>query len=251
MAKNNIDALFRKSVRGAIDLLVERAKARLLGRFYKGPRIVFQIVKDFGLENSLEGVYRHTAMHTVEPSAKPSDEIIEAQADSVDSVMDAFKNRMFNEILDAAKTGSDKKVKEIFNKANEHMEIIAAEESRKAQSLSKDEMIDRVAASAGIEDPTLFWVGRLDDKTCRNCLAMYHCKSDNRIPRVWKKSQLSQAYFKPKAWDGQTVHLNAHPRCRHFLSLLMPNFGFDSNGHVQYKGQGHDEYDAQKKRGDT
>ena len=80
---------------------------------------------------------------------------------------------------------------------------------------------------------------------------MYHTKSNPKVPRVYKKSQLSTAYFKAKEWDGNTIHYAAHPRCRHSMTLLMPDFGFDENGKIKYVGKGHDEYEAQKQRGDT
>src|SRR5690606_22089273 len=100
----------------------------------------------------------------------------------------------------------------------------------------EDDAVVQVAAARGIQDPTVFFVGVLDEKTCKHCLAMYHCKSNPKIPRAIKFSQLRTGeYFRAKTWDGQTVY-NAplHPRCRHSKTLLIPGFGFDDNGRVQF-----------------
>jgi hypothetical protein len=239
----------RDAVRFVLDALFERAKARLLGRYSNS--IFFQVVRDFGVDKSTEGMARYSFASKFGVDAAPDSEILETQADEASSFIDALKQKTTAQMLDAIKNGDPSEIKDIFKKTTDNLEMIVAEEINRASNLSIADGIDQVASSQGIEDPTVFSIGPLDVKTCKYCLSMYHCKSNPKIPRVYRRSQLSTAFFKPKEWDGKTIHLNAHPRCRHSLTVLMPGFGFDSNGKVTYIGKDHDEYEAQKKRGDT
>ena len=225
----------RNVLRATIDNLFERTKARILGKFYNGPKIFFQIIRDFGIDNSLEGSFRHALMHAAGTGAKIDDEILEAHAEETESLIDALKSKMYKEAFHAVKINDMDKLKEIFESATNHVETITATEFRHAQSLGEDSGLMQVAASQGIEDPTIFWVGRLDEKTCKHCLAMYHSQDNPKIPRLWKRSDLKEGYFKPKLWDGNSVYRNAHPRCRHSMTILMPSFGFNDNGNVTYK----------------
>jgi superfamily I DNA/RNA helicase len=256
MAKKNsleksMAAQLRQTVRLAVDTLFEKAKARLLGRFYTGPRIVFQIVRDFGLEETLEAAHKHAAYMGTGFGTEIDREILETQAEETESIIDALKTKTFKEVFHAAKLGDTNKIKDTFKSIESHMDMIVATEARKAQSLGEEDAIMQVASSKGIEDPTIFWIGKLDGKTCNHCLAMYHTQSNPKVPRTWKMSQLEQGYFKPKEWGGDNVFRNAHPRCRHSMSILMPGFGFDDNGKVQYIEPNHDEYEKQKQNGDT
>lgn len=251
MAPRN--TLVRKALKSTIESLFERAKARLLGRFYNGPKLFVQVVRDFGVDNSLEGTFRHTLMHNIGTGSRPDEFTLEAHAEESDAILDSLKAKVYRDSLQAIKERDTDKLRDIFENAKNHMEMIVATETRRSQSLAEDEAVVQVAASRGIQNPNVFFVGVLDDKTCKHCKAMYHCKSNTKIPRVLKFDQiLTGTYFKPKNWDGVTVY-NAplHPFCRHSKTLLIPGFGFDENGHVQFIGQGYDEYQVQKARGDT
>ena len=247
----SMSSQLRRTVKIAIDNLFERTKARLLGRFYSGPKIFFQIIRDFGLDDTLEAAHRHAAYMGTGINTDIDRDILETQAEETESIIDALKTKTYKEVFEAAKIGDPKKIKDIFKSAETHIDMIVTTEARKAQSIGESDSIMQVAASKGIEDPTIFWIGRLDNKTCTHCLAMYHSKSNPKVPRVWKMSQLNEGYFKPKEWQGNEVHRFAHPRCRHSMSILMPGFGFDDQGKVQYITPGFDEHKKQKKSGDT
>jgi len=238
----------RDAIKLVLQALFERAKARLLGRH--GNAMYFQVVRDFGIENSLEGVARDSAALAVGTKIEPGAEIIETQADEAAAFIDALQARTTAAALDAIKRRDAEEIRKVFSQATDHLEMIVDEETNRAKNLSVLDMIDQVTASQNIQDPIIYAIGPLDAKTCPACLAMYHCKSNPRVPRVYRRSQFSPAYFKKKTWDGKTIHSNAHPRCRHSLSFLAPGFGFDANGHVQYMGKEHDEMRTQKDRGD-
>lgn len=244
-----INNRLRGAIRGVIDALFERAKARLLGRFSN--RIYFHIVHDFGFTDTLEGASKYAASLSHGVGFNPSEEILLAHADETSSLMDALKNKTLNDVFNAVKTGDDDLIREVIEKATQRVEMVVSEELNRAQSVSVVEGIDKVSQSQNLDDPTLIWYGVNDESTCKWCKKMYRSKNNPRKPRAWKRSQLSMAYFKPKEWDESTVHINAHPRCRDRMTVVMPGFGLDEAGHIKYMGRDYDEYEAQKQSGDT
>jgi hypothetical protein len=239
----------REAVKLVLQALFERAKARLLGRH--GNAMYFQVVRDFGIENSLEGVARESVAEAAGVKIEPGAEIIETQVDEAAAFIDALQARTTAAAFDAIKRKDAEEIRRVFAQATDHVEMIVDEETNRAKNLGILDMIDQVSTSQGIADPIIYGIGPLDAKTCPHCLSMYHCKSNPLVPRVYRRSQFSPAYFKKKTWDGATIHSNAHPRCRHSLSFLAPGFGFDAKGHVQYMGKDHDELQVQKARGDA
>jgi hypothetical protein len=70
---------------------------------------------------------------------------------------------------------------------------------------------------------------------------MYHDSSNLQMPKPYKLSQVREGYFKPKEWDGKTPHhAPLHPRCRHTMSFVPPNFGFTTSGQIEFKSFGYD-----------
>ena len=241
----------RRTIKMAIEALFERAKARLLGRFYDGPKIFFQIVRDFGVEDSLEGAYRHAAYMGSGSNTQIDHDTADSQADETSAIMNSLKTKAIKDLMQAAKVGDTTKIKEVFKTTESHMDMIIATETRKAQSFGEHETVVQVAQNLGIENPTIIFRGVLDGKTCKWCLAMYHSKSNPKIPRTWKNSQLSEEYFNPKTWNGTTVHRSGHPRCRHSMSVVIPGMGFNNDGYQTFIHRDYDEYEKQKREGDT
>jgi hypothetical protein len=240
-------------LKNVLETLFERAKARMLGKFYNGPKIFIQVIKDFGLQNSLEGAHRHTLMHTFGPGIEPDEEIIDGHMAEVDSLIDSLKTKTYKEALQALKTKDPEKIKDVFVGATKHLDMITNTEIRRAQSFAEDDAVFKITQAKGIKDPTIIFIGFHDHKTCKFCEAMYHCKSNPKIPRAHKLSQIVMGkWFKAKEWDGKAVYnVPLHPRCRHSKTLLLQGFGFDESGSLKYIGADHDEYELQKSRGDT
>ena len=65
------------------------------------------------------------------------------------------------------------------------------------------------------------------------------------IPRVYKLSELKDGYNKDHKNPIPTVSCT-HPHCRHTLTMVPPNYGFDMRGNITFKGFGHDEYQHQR-----
>jgi hypothetical protein len=69
---------------------------------------------------------------------------------------------------------------------------------------------------------------------------MYHSKEDVWVPKVFRLSELQSGYFNKKTWDGHSPYTNGHPRCRHSMTYLPKNFGFNEKGRISFKYIGYD-----------
>jgi hypothetical protein len=132
---------------------------------------------------------------------------------------------------------------EEFDKAKSHLAAIAESEGTKLRNLGTMMDISRVASSVGDEDPTVFFVVIRDKVTCKECIRLH--LTDSGIPRLWKFSELKQAYHKRGA-DSPSI-FGLHPHCRCTLTYLSKGFGFDKNGYIKYHSENFDAYQIQRK----
>jgi hypothetical protein len=117
-------------------------------------------------------------------------------------------------------------------------------ETKIAQAYAEREGINRVAASVGVEDPVVAKLGIIDDKMCKNCRKLWHTPGNIWIPKVYKMSELQEGYNKD--WKNPVPTVGpTHPNCRHGLTFIPPNFGFDQSGNITFKGLGWDEHSFQ------
>jgi len=141
---------------------------------------------------------------------------------------------------------SESELQEVINeemkKAKSHLIAIAESESTKLRNLGTMMDISRVASSIGDEDPTVFFVVVKDNATCKECIRL-HLMPDKVTPRLWKFSELKQAYHK-RGDDGPSV-FGLHPHCRCTLTYLSRGFGFDKKGKIKYTGENYDAYQVQ------
>ena len=242
-----------KVIKKTIAELFERSRARLLGRQLSKPnRILIQLMKDFGLENTIEGLFRSALASGVTLDADVDESLIEAQAAETGGYIDELEKRTYRSVLDAVKTGDTEAVTKAFTKATSDLEAIVITETNKAQNLAVYDGVMQAANAIGVNDPTLCALGKLDGKTCKYCLQMYHVESNQKKPRAFKSSQILEGWFKPKEWDGKTTYRpSLHPRCRHLLVAILPGFGLDENGTIKYVSKNYDEYEYQKSKGET
>jgi hypothetical protein len=133
-------------------------------------------------------------------------------------------------------------VQEELAKARSHLKAIVESESTKLRNVGSAMDISRVAASAGDEDPTVFFVVVRDNKTCEECKRL-HLNPDG-TPKVWRFSELKQGYHK-RGEDNPSA-FGLHPHCRCTLTYLSKGFGFDKKGKVTFKSPGHDEFTRQR-----
>lgn len=133
-------------------------------------------------------------------------------------------------------------VAEEMKTAKSHLKAIAESESTKLRNVGSMMDISRVAASAGDEDPTVFFVVVRDGKLCKECRKLH--LQDDGTPRVWRFSELKQGYHK-RGEDNPSA-FGLHPHCRCTLTYLSRGFGFKS-GRVAYINESHNEFEKQRK----
>jgi hypothetical protein len=241
----------RQTILNKIDDMFMGLKARLLGRFFKGPRIYFQIVKQSDPMETLEGLYRHTMAHMFGPNAKINDENVEDLSEITANYIDAHKLKMANKIMaevSQAKTSEEalNAIKSNMEKADDYISMLVSNEAKTVQSYAEREGIIQVASSIGVKDPIVAKLGVIDEKMCKNCKDLWHSKN-LRIPKVYKLSELTNGYNTDHKNPVPTVG-PTHPNCRHTMTLIPPDYGFNDAGQVVFKSLGYNEYFNQNKK---
>lgn len=238
----------RRIIVDRIESLFENTKAGLLGKFFKGPKLYFEVTRRTDPLHTIEGIYTYTMKMLYGPDAKPKQSNIKNLADITSDYMDSQQLKVKNHILAdiaRAKTPSEaiRSVSAHFEKAGEYVDLLVANEAHITQAYASREGITKLAADIEVKEPIVVFLGIADTKICKYCKAMYHDSSNLEIPKPYKLSQVREGYFKPKDWDGKSPHqAPLHPRCRHIMSFVPPNFGYDSSGTIVFKGIGYDYY---------
>lgn len=135
-----------------------------------------------------------------------------------------------------------KAIEEEFSKAWSALQTIVEAESTKFRNLGTMVEISRMAASAGEEDPTVFFIVVRDGTTCKECMRL-HLMPDGVTPRLWKFSELGQAFH--KRGNDKPSAFGLHPHCRCTLTYLTLGFGFDKMGKLKFEDEGFDAYSEQ------
>ncbi len=159
----------------------------------------------------------------------------------INDVNNYFINQISNnkEInIKEAKNIIDNKMEE----AKDHFNLIINAETQKAINTGTAMQIKRIGESLNIPDPTVFFIGAIDERTCDTCKSLFFLP--NLVtPRVYRLSELNSGYY--KKGDQFPSISSAHPNCKHFLTFLSPGFGFDETGHIKFKGLDWDEFKYQ------
>lgn len=236
-----------KTIVSALDDLFYTLKAKMLGRFFTGPRLYFQVVESSDLNESMEGMFRN-AIHTIWPDAKVDEHLIETLAiiggDYLEAERLKTKNRLLNDLSQATTQKEINKVlSSNFNRAETYIEMLLNTETRIVQAHAERSGIQQVAASIGDDDPTVVMLGVVDKKVCHECRQMYHDPINPHKPIPYKLSQLKEGYFKRKLWDGKTPFISPlHPRCRHCISYCPKGYGFPDGGSIKFVSYDYDYY---------
>jgi hypothetical protein len=130
-----------------------------------------------------------------------------------------------------------------LNKARSKMQTIAEAESTKLRNMGAMVDIAKVGASYGETDPTVFFVVTRDGSTCKECIRL-HLMPNQLTPRLWKLSQLNQGWH--KRGEETPCVAGLHPHCRCSMTIMAPGFGFNKDGLVEYKSDGHNEMSKQR-----
>ena len=229
-----------------IEALFEGTKARLLGKHFKGPRIMFEVARRTDPLHTIEGIYEYTLNMMYGVGAKPNIKTVENLAEVTGNYMDAQQLKIKNHILaDVAKAKSPteamRTIRASFDKAGDYVDMLVSNETRIVQAYASREGITQVASDLGVKDPTVVFLGITDTRICKYCKQMYHDSANLQKPKPYKLSQVQEGYFKPKDWDGKSPHqAPLHPRCRHVMVYVPPNFGFTADGTITFVDFGYD-----------
>ncbi len=239
----------RKKVEKHVDALFERLKARLLGPVGKIPalgskNIVFSFIPEFTLSGLFNAASREEGVST------PNADLLASLTSITAQYLDAYKERTKAQVVNAVQTrlhdsrtnsadDFDERIREIWEKTAADVKKVVETETTVVRNMGVDDAVRRLSAMGGIEDPTVYFVTVRDGHRCEECTRL-HLQPDKTTPRVWKRSQVGAGYHK-KGQDNPKV-AGLHPHCRCVLSVLMPGFGFNAAGMVQWKNLGWDEY---------
>jgi len=160
----------------------------------------------------------------------------------IDGLKSRTKARILDKVIGLSKELSDKdlpmdsnKLREIVGKelsvAGSNFKMAINSEANKIRNLSTAMKIEKISASKGVEDPYVFWIVTLDDKTAKEPEKTLHLIPGTTIPRVWKLSEIKHEFWKKGM--KQTSIYGGHPNC--FLGWQNINIFTENDGYKNIK----------------
>lgn len=240
-------------IEAAVGKLFQKIREHTFGDKYPTGKRLYVAYKP---ELTLKGIFDAGAN---EEGVKPSEDLLKTLLKISGSYLDAAEAKakaktvqaVQSFLIDAGNKGVETnletvlggKLYEVLGEAQRDVKRIMETESTVVRNTSIMDGIVRSNAAAGIEDPTVFFVTVRDQHRCDECTRL-HVQPDGVTPRVWKLSELGSGYHKRGEPTPKVGGL--HPHCRCVLTTLLPGYGFNAAGKVQYKTPGYDEFKAQR-----
>jgi len=223
--------------------LFYRAQAKFLGSRFDGPVKYRMLAATADRKFTLDGIYLYTLALLYGIGISPDDKELEGLASISQNYFEMQRLKATNELLNGLKAAKSKKeineiVKNVFNKASNSVELLLNTETKTVQAYAEMHGVSNLAAKDGISDPTIVKFGIVDNKICEACKKLWHDENNLFVPKPWKMSELNFGYSSHKnvkATIGPT-----HPRCRHTISYVPPNHGFNEDGKLVFKNEGYD-----------
>lgn len=236
----------KKAITDIIDDLFNTIKVRLLGTLFRGPKIYFEILKDIPFAETLEGLYRYSLGLSSGGDIEPDFKRLQKLSSILDNYIEAEKLKSTNKILVGVEGAEDinevqKVISEQMDKSASYIETLMSTEVRTVQAYAEKDGIERLSAAINDSNPTVVKLGQVDGKLCEHCRNLWHTEENINVPKAYKLSELKGGYMdhhSPEPTLGPS-----HPRCRHVLSYVPPNFGFNNQGVIEFKGFGYDYYE--------
>ncbi len=231
----------------AVEKIFHRAKSRFLGKIppYTPKGIILSVNPNlsigsiFKLAAKTEGVqHNEDLLSAIQRIGMGYLEATKekAKAKTIHKVQ-TFLTDAHNKNIDTdVETILGGEISNLWGEITTDVKRIVETESTMARNASLMDSITKVNLSAGINDPLVFFVVVRDTTLCKECLRL-HVMPDGITPRVWKMSEVGSGYHKVGG---------LHPNCRCILVTLLPGYGFDAAGHVDYKSPGYSEYNTQR-----
>lgn len=235
----------------AVDQVFDRAKVRLLGNQAVAKRIAVAFRHEFTLPGLFEAAAREEGY---QPDAKLLSQLLEIAGSYVDATRERTKARVVKEvqafltdahyqgIMTDLKTVLGGKLTDVFGEATVSMRRIIDSESQNVKNVGILDGIVRINATAGIDDPKVYFVSVNDENRCDECSRL-HCMEDGVTPRVYRLSEVGSGYH--INGDDTPKFSGLHPNCRCTMATLMKGYGF-VGGRVAYINRDHDELAQQR-----
>lgn len=251
MANDQLGPGAIRQIEKACDLVFDRLKVRLLGPQSVGKRIYVGYTRAYSLPGLFEAASNEEG---VAPNLNTLHQVIKVAGGYVDANRERMKARVVREVqgflTDAhkqevvtdLKTVLEGKLTEVWAETAHAVRRIIDTEATHTKNIGVLDGIVRINATAGIEDPLVWFVVVRDKDLCNECKRL-HLLPDGITPRVWRMSEVGSGYHKKGESNPKMGGL--HPHCRCSLVTLMPGYGFTSGGMVTYISKNHDEYKKQ------
>lgn len=236
-----------------IDEMFAKMRERFLGPWASGKTIVISTKA----QNTIPGLYIASARAE---GAPPDKEVVDHLVDNVNDFLDAYQAKAKVQVahkvqsfLNDAKAQGIKtdfetvlggQLAEVFANTKADVKRLIDTEATSARNLGTLEGITKVNASLDIDDPVVFFVVVRDQHLCSECKRL-HLMDDETTPRLWKLSEVGHGYH--KRGDENPKISGLHPNCRCTMATMMPGYGFDSSGMVDYIKEDHNEFKEQRK----
>lgn len=205
-------------------------------------------LKNINDENPLEKAYTNAFIIFTghKPTSKISQNSLITLNDTAIEFVNKAKKKFSKELkrsLEKSKNPEQAKaiILDFQKKINNYASLLFNSEIRSAQAFAERDAILSVAEQQNISDPTVVKLGVVDHKICEACKILWHHPQNLFLPRPWKLSELQHGYTKNLKDPTPTV-LPTHPNCRHILSIVPPNYGFNANGQIVFVHDGFDYY---------
>jgi len=244
-----------KLINTAVAQLFARIRAQVLGGKWPNTKdIAFRYSPDLTLTGIFDAAARSEGSPPDKTTIKGLLDVAESYLDAAEARTKAHIGQTIQSFLkDAAtkhiETGLvtvlEGRLATVFGEVTRDVRRIVETESTIVRNMSIMDGIVKGNALAGVEDPTVCFISVNDAHRCDECRNL-HTLSDGVTPRLWKLSQIETGYHKKGSQFPSMSGL--HPHCRCQPTTIMPGYGFDSNGRVEYKHPGFDAYAEQLTR---
>jgi hypothetical protein len=206
---------------------------------------------------SLPGVFDQSARNEgFRPSEDVRDSLVRVASGYLDAHRELAKVKVVHAVQSFLSEAETKKVNtdvqtvlggalaSLMGEVTTNVKRIAETEVTNATNAGTLDVITKLAAVGGVEDPVVYFVIVRDQHVCSECIGLH--QFDGTIagkPRVYKLSEVGHG--RHRRGDNSPKIGGLHPHCRCTMVYLPKGFGFDDGGMAKYKGPEHDEYEAQ------
>lgn len=242
-----------KAIHSALDSLFDKIKARFLGpKSLGGKQIRFTYERPL----SIPGLYESGLIADgAKPNLDTLDSLVHVAGGYVDSLRENSKANVVHTIQSFIRDAHQRDIQtdfrtilggqlaDLWQKTSSKLETIVNTEATKVRNVSALEGILEINASKGIEDAVVYWIVVKDGALCGECRRL-HLMGDGHTPRLWYMSEVNQGYH--KRGNNSPAIAGPHPRCRCSMVTLLPGYGFDAAGKVEFKKFGYMAIDVQR-----